>query len=494
MPKCVQRAAFWSLPAPCLCARMMIELPTFHMKRIFYTCLAAFAAAYTAPAAEDAASAAPAGDTPAAAAPSAEEQEKAPATEESADLSEEEVIASYRKRLEESDKEYATLKRPTKAMTSRYERHVADVNEHLKKMEDYRKVIEESEAKQKSILEQEYVFSIVPVEERTKYETEGSAELKKTIDLFSSKDDASQIRGLRAFEKQKETHQGLPAFKEAHSLYVKLIAKFEKKWNKALEAAKLSRDRMPGSRKDRLKEEEESRYESFARKMEAEGYNIEEEWFMPKMQNAVMLEKALGHVVRAKATVDRRLSNEDTGKVPEALNQFWKTMDEARDMMMQGKMDEAIAKISDDENYRYLLSLNRYLLPEELKDAIRKQSDDFRGEVRRRQSELRNVEREAGRAVSAFEREKSYLDTRMSSISESIAQDKDEEIRRAEEAAAREAELKAEQEREAQEAAEEEDDEDAAKKPKKKKKGSKKKAKAEEKPAEAAEAGATEES
>lgn len=435
----------------------------FFMKRILYTFLAALAAASTSPGVENS----PAAETAAAPATTAEEE-----TEASSD----DVIAAYRKQMAQTDQVFASLKSPSRLIQSRYPSHVEDVNTHLKKMEETKNLMEELAAKKQDIVASEYVFSIVLPEDRDKYEREGAELAKRVMSLLSAKQEASQIEGLRQFEVMRESYQGLPQYKEAYSLYQKTVSKLEKKWSGLREAMRRERQKWQQKRLDQQVEAETAQYEALARKMEAEDRNIDEDWFVPKVSNSVMLDRALDRVKRAKTSQQNRYAD-SAANVPELMRKFWSSMDDCKALMAEGKYDEAIDGMSNNETYRTILGLGRYNLPENYKEDIRKQYENMREEVRRRQNELRTVSRSEQNAASTFERESQYVNTRITNMAETLDNEKEEETRRAEEAAAREAEIKAEEERAAREAAaeEEEEEDEEEVKPKKKKKGSKKK-------------------
>lgn len=434
----------------------------FLMKRILYTFLAALAAAYTTPGVAET-------TDDAASTPSAAAEENA-AEEPSAN----DVIAASRKKLEQVDQAYASLKAPGRLIQSRYPSLMEDVNNHIKKMEEAKNEVDAQAAKKQDINAAEYVFSIVMPEDRDKYEREASELAKRVMTLLSAKQESSLIEGLRQFEIMRESYQGHPQYKEALSLYQKTINKLEKKWSALREAMRRERQKWQQKRLDQQVEAETIQYETLSRKMEADDRNIEEDWFVPKVSNSVMLDRALDRVKRAKSQQNRYADT--TVNVPELMQKFWATMDSYKALMSEGKLDEAVDGMTNNETYREILGLGRYCLPENYKEDIRKQYENMREEIRRRQNEMRAVARTETSAVSAFERESRYVETRISSMVEMIENEKEEEARREEEAA-RERELKEEEERAAREAAAEEDDEEDEEevKPKKKKKGSKKK-------------------
>lgn len=429
------------------------------MKRILYTFLTAFAAVYSAPGADDA---------PAATASAAV------ASEEEADdtADESKLIDTLHKRIEAVDKEFSELASPSESFSSRYKRFQDDASERMKKIEGYKQQADELVEKKRQIVTAEYEFTVIPPADRDLYEREGSEMVKKTRALLAGKSDADLVEGLQLFEKMSETHQGMPEYKELSSIYQRTLVKLEKKWDGIRSRIKKDRQKMTSSKVDKMVENETLMYERLAKKMDAAGKNIEEDWFAPQLTNTVMLDKALERLKRVKQTTVNR--GDEPVNVPELLRKYWEFMDSVRDTMVQGKLEDALNMFTQDDAYRSLNSVGRYSLPENLKEDIRKQYENLRSEMHKRQNNFRSAEREETRAISAFEREARSLESRIDRMHEDIGHEKEEEARRAEEAAeaaAREAERKAEEEREAAE----NDDEDVVK-PKKKKGKKKKKA------------------
>lgn len=463
------------------------------MKRLFYTCLAALAAAYTSSAAEETAAAPTTGDaaapaaaeTPEAKADGAQGGEDAAGEEEEASSTEGkdalEVMAAKNARL---DQVYASIEKPNRATRDRYSAHTKDYKERLEKIEGIRKQVEELTAKKQTLLSLPYEFSIVPEESRYVYEQEGEELAKKVYDALNSKSETTQLEGLRRYGALKESYQGLPRFKEVTNAYQKVVFRLDKKWNTLRDNIKKERAKWPHSKLDKLMESERTQYDALVRKMESSDLNIDEVWFLPRGNNSLMLEKALEHSRRAKQSLQNK-SVDVPNNVPQLLHDYWAYADGVRELMQSGNYEEASNKLSDDDSFRAVSSLSRYAMPEVYKDGIRKQQEDMRNELRRRKSEQTSLDREMQRATSSLEREMSNLDMRIDRVMESIEAAKEEEERRAAEAAEiaeREAAMKAEQERlDAEQAAEDEeaDEDEEPVKPKKKKKGSKKKSREE---------------
>lgn len=434
------------------------------------------AAVYAAPAAEEAEPAA-VQDAPVAEDRSEDEAGES-AAEEEKELTPEETLTVLRRKMEDINKAYAELTKPSRNITSMYTKLVEEAKERTGKMEDLKRQMEELTA-QLNAESEEYVFSVVPEDERFSYETEGNAMVKKVIAALSSKSETAQIEGLQNYEVVRDTYQGIPDFAQAYTLYQNVVAKYEKKWNSQLESIKRERQKWSSSRADQTNEGEQRQYDKLAAKMASEHRNIDDDWFLPKSGNALMLEQALTRARRAKSASQNKILSKDAD-IPTMLHQAWDDLEGARALLNENKLDEASNKMSEDESLRELMNAGRLLMPENVREGIRKQAEEMRTEIRKRKTDRQKMERDRVRANSSFARENTILGTRMTSMADMIETAKEAELRRAEEAAAREAELKEEQERLAAEAAEEaeeekaenaeKEDEPVQKKPKKKKK------------------------
>lgn len=449
------------------------------MKRIIYTCLAAIAAAYTAPAADEAPATPAAKEEPAAAdaaQPSPDAEANGEATE-NADVakvelkSDNQAIAALLDKNKKLDELYASIKKPDRRTRDHYSNHTNEVRERVAKLEGIVEKLKELESKRASFVGMGFEYTIVPREERDKYDREGGELAKKVLDALTSKSESAQVDGLRGYDALKESYQGHPRFKEVTAVYQKLVMKLDKRWTTQRENMRKERQKWAQAKQDKVLESENAQYQTLARRLEADDINIDETWFMPKMSNSVMLDKALDRTKRVKQSMQSR-SIEVTENVPKVIEEFWAAEDVICELMIKGEYEEALNKQGEDETYRAVNSLGRFALPEMHKDGIRKQHEELVRELRKRKNDCAVVERQILTTTNTFERELSNLESRIERVYENLEAAKEREVemeeqkaREAEEEAARAAE---EAEREAEEA-EEKPEKPAKKKSSKKK-------------------------
>lgn len=452
---------------------------------MLHTILAVFAVALTAQGADDKKAETPANETasagdtaaPAAETDAAKEGEEAEEKEQAAEAEENDetgvgVIRAKMKKLEEA---FAQLHKPNRFAISQHDKALEEAKNKLKSIEESQKKLDELKVRKENAISADYAFGVMPVENRDKYEREGGEMATKVASALKGKSEAERLTGLAQFEKLRETYQGLPQFKDVRALYLKTVNAFDKKWTGFAERLKKDRQKSANTngRNDKLLELEERQYEKLARKMEAAGGNIDEDFFLPVPTNARMLEKALARLKRSSQNSLNKVQ-ENVEDVVTLFKEYWTQMDTARERMLAGEYAEVLTILNESEPSQALCSVSHYVMPQEYKELIRKQNEELRNEVRRRQNELQNIEREEGREKNVIGRELTSITLRLDRAIESLVEEKALEVRREEEAAAEAAEEEARLAAEAAEAADDQEDEPAKPKKKSKKKKAKK--------------------
>lgn len=439
------------------------------MKRIinWVMCAAVFSAVGVLPGQDDAA-----------------EDEETSAETAAAELSAADQIKTMRERLEGVRKAYAELKEPRATLKSRMERNEEESKKRIKNMEEYMSKVAELDGKVRARYQEEYAFQVVPVEERTKYADEGGAKMKKAIALLSSKGKESDlIEGIVLFEQMRDSYQGIPRFKEASELFVRVLNRLERKWRNTKDRVERDRQKMSDSNRTKVLDMEESAFKRLEQKMQESGKSIDRDWFAPGSKYSGNL-RVLERMIQKAKTSSQASANrpvEHAGEVPDMLARYWAVVDDAVAKMRSSDTEAATRLLDENEDYRTLTSLPRNCVPETLKSSLREQHQKLRSEMTTRAREVASLTRERDRAKVNFERELRNMERSLERLQEDITLAKDDEARRAAEEAERQAEeaRRAEEERREAEAAEEDDDEEAdeeeapVEKPKKKKKSKK---------------------
>lgn len=401
------------------------------MKPILILCLTMCCATFAARGADDEAST---GADPAAA-------ESAATAETAAN-----VVSQLRQKLGAVEKMYGELKQPSPSVTSRYTRGKEEVEGRLKTLEEHQQTLKELESKVADTYAGVYVFEAFPVEDREKYEQDGEKLIQKALAGLSSKSESDQVEGIRRFEELRASYQGMTRYKETLELYTKVSGRLEKKWSSAKDSIEKARQKLSSSKVEKIRDSEAATMEKLENKMTNAGKDLNKEWFVPSMTNLAMLDKACQIARNSRQSGLNRLSDEaDKKPAPELLRAYWSRVDDVVNMMRSGRLEEAATMLDDSDVYTEIVSLGRYSMPDEYRDNLKKQHQELRNELRKRSSEFSKVQREKAREESTIERESRTVENRLDNLVETMEREKENEERKAEQAA-EEAARKAEEE------------------------------------------------
>ncbi|MCH5285097.1 MAG: hypothetical protein J1E42_05800 [Akkermansiaceae bacterium] len=363
-------------------------------------------------------------------------------------------------KLDELRKGYEELQAPSASVTSRLQRNVESVERSLKRLEELVGKIVELELKEHSVYAVEYQFSVIPMDQRTKYEEEVTAQLREVIKLLGGKE-SDQIRGFVKFEKLRETAQGVGAFKEASDLYNKAISRLERKWRSLKDKIEKDRAKMNTNKRAKAEEVEEAQVRRLEQKLSESGLDFNRDWFAPGGLQSVNLTVLDRVIQRAKQSMQSQYNRPvaEYGQVPEKLSVFWATMDEAVRALQAGNPEKASDLVDDNKALQELSSMHRCCMPDELKNNLRKEVQEFKSRIRSLSGEAKKLERDKMREMTSFEREQGSAERVLERMQEDLSNAREDAARRAEE----EAERKAAEEEARREAEEEEEEEEEVK-------------------------------
>lgn len=365
----------------------------------------------------------------------------------------------------------------TSAQKSRLERSNAEVERRFKSLEEQIAKYEEAEYNAGAVFRKEFDFATIPSFERTKFVDENDAQLKKIVSLLGGKE-ADQVEGIILFEKLRESHQGLPRFKDAAPLYVKCVTRLERKWRLSKERLERDRQKMNTNARNKATEVEDSQYSRLEQKLSAAGKDISRDWFVPGkyIGNVRVLDRL---IQRASNSLQSQFNTPvaEAGTLPDLLNAYWVKIDEAVQCLMVGNAEQAMQMVDSNDAYNALMALPHCCIPDDLKNDIRKQHQEVKTEIRNRSLESGRKERDKSYARSAIDRDLSAIERTVERLTDDLEAIKEEAARKAEEEAERKAEEEAAAAAEAEEAAAAENDEEDTPKPAKKKKSKKRSAK-----------------
>ena len=201
-----------------------------------------------------------------------------------------------------------------------------------------------------------------------------------------------------------------------------------------------ARKKYNSDKKAEADERDKKAFEKLKDELEEEGEHIAQVWYTPATRNLYMLRNAKTKVEDALRRNERTKKNEDIGTVTTLISNFWQTMDRARDMMVNGELDEAKELLDSDEDFKKIIRLHATLLPEEYKKPIRDQraalNDEIKDRINKRRTNQRSLDSKRAALNRLTESTLNQLETLETQIKDELETQKQE----AEEAAAEETE------------------------------------------------------
>lgn len=327
---------------------------------------------------------------------------------------------------------------------SRYDSTYASVERSMNKLLEDCAEIDAKQAEFEAISMKPFTYEIVNELSRNMYEVDGTTAYQAMITDMNQKKSSRKIGGLDKFEILRESYQGIPQYPEAHSWYIKTITALQKKWAKDIAKEEKKREKLNKNKRDEQDARDQAEFDKLAEILEKNEEHIAHVWFKPKAKNLVMLRAAkvkADDVLRRNEREKKSGEDEHIGKVPQLINNAWASMDKARELMVNGQLEEAKTEMDDNEDFKTLVRLHKNLLPDQYKNPLREQRTALYNELRDRISASRSLSRSLENKRSALIRQNDNLvkqiDRLNDIVDKEIADQKAaEEKRQAEEAAA----------------------------------------------------------
>ena len=382
------------------------------MKRSFciLPLLAFSMAAYAqdnAPATDAAAPAAETAATPDTAAPEAKEEEKIAdgnvAKREGEDKATDATLR-LRKKIENIDKQLSTLTSPSrpllntcKSATTRAERNLPSIDKMALEIADLQEKFNQAGSG-------DYQFEKVSMDERTQYVRDGEAAYKAMLVDMKEKKSKRKIGGLDKFEIMRERYQGIPEYTQAHDWYIKTLKKLEKTWKKQAAAEQLKRKNLLPAKNQAMQDADAAEMEKLAEKFRDGGEDIATVWYTPSPRNAAMLRNCINKVEDALRRNEKEPLDKQVGTVPTLLADCWAAMDNARNCMLTGNLEEADRILKEDASYKLILKLKNNLFPREYREPLVEQHGDMAKEVQKRMRDYKSLKSALERRTATMER------------------------------------------------------------------------------------------
>ncbi|HIX87975.1 MAG TPA: hypothetical protein H9976_02550 [Candidatus Akkermansia intestinavium] len=367
-----------------------------------------------------------AAETPAAQ-PGQNPQAQAPQTQPE----EESLVSRLRRLTEDVDARMATLKKPSRMLSSSHRRFKERAERDLKEIMETSGEVRDLNEKYSNTLTGPFEFT-VSAADRDKYVRDAQAAYQAMLTDMKENKGKRKVGGLDKFELLRDRYQGIPEYKEAFDTYLKTLKQLDNHWSKMYERETKRRERMNDKRQRTLEEADEEQYEKLAERFAKDKENIETIWYNPSPKNLKMLRNCTNKVKDAlRRNKDVKLEPE-VGKVPEMLAAFWSKMDEAREALIQGDFDRAGALLETDEVARGVTRLRNEIFPREYREPLTEQLRVMQREVTTRERNRNREKLALERKMTDLDRKvRSYearVDSMMASIEAELAQQIDEDV------------------------------------------------------------------
>ncbi len=348
-----------------------------------------------------------------------------PAAEEETASHTQNATLRLRAQLENAEKEYAELSKPSSMLAHSFERLKTSIGEKLDKLD--------ANALEVATLQQEYnragtgdfQFTIVTRDQREQYLRDGAAAYKAMVIDMQEKPGARKVGGIDKFELMRERYQGIPEYKSAYEWYVRTLKALDKKWKKMLEKEESRRKNLQAAKKSAMDEADQAEFEKLRQQFEADGEDIGSVWYNPRPRNMRMLRGACTKVYDALRRNAEAKLDPAVGTVPALLKQFWDTMDEARQLMISGQLDQANDKLKNDPSYDLIRRLKATIFPQDYREPMMAQRAALQKEILERQRTRRTVKTKLDRQASTLERSTGSVTAQINALVEMIRNEKD---------------------------------------------------------------------
>ncbi len=330
-----------------------------------------------------------------------------------------------REKLKNAEAAYAELRAPSKSLQSNARAAKQAIVRSLDKLDRQALAVAELQNEFNQAGSGEFAFEIVSDEQRTQYERDGKAAYEAMVIDMKEKPGARKVGGIDKYEIMRERYQGIPEYKEAHKWYGTTLQALNRKWTKMLANEEQRRKNAPAAKKSAMAEDDRKQMEQLRAHFEKEGEDIAAVWYNPLKRNLAMLTSANNKAKEALRRHEMSKLDPAVGPVPDLLHDFWKNMDEARRLMVQGDLEQAEEALKKDESLRKLTRLNRNIFPNEYRTPLTQQHQALEKEIRERQRKTDNVKRKLEREASALERAAHSAEAQIDALLEDIQREKD---------------------------------------------------------------------
>ena len=368
------------------------------------------------------------------------------------------VTLRLREKLQKIDTELAGIKNPSRTLLSICNNTKARVNAQLIPMDKLSLQVAELQVKFNAAGVADYQFSVTP-EEREQFLRDATAAYDAMVVDMKEKKSRRKVGGLGKFEILYERYQGAPEYKQAHEWYLRTLKDLQKRWTRMQAAEQKKRSKLPQLRVEAMNASDREEFDKMEAYFQKNGEEVAKVWYTPTSRNLKMLNNCVNKVNDYLRRNEYTKIGEEAGCVPELLTKFWNMMDEARDHLICGRLEEAEKRLRDDVSLQTLSRLRANTMPQEYRKPMLDEHRAMMNEIRKRSRDIRNLQHTLERNTNQLNRSISSAEAQINNALDAIEREKamqtddqsieivnEEEEKKKEEAAAKAAEQQKKQE------------------------------------------------
>ncbi len=291
---------------------------------------------------------------------------------------------SLKRKMDELEQRYKTMESPPQSLSRIYDRVSKVLDERMQSVEklsvEQQKLVEERAAK----LGSEFVFSIVPQDQRMKYVEDGKRVLKDATRILHGSTDAQQVDGINLFMKAREAYQGIEDYAKTKQSAAEALAKLSKKWNHIKNKLSKAREKLNAVALQKAEQMDARGMEKMEHSMEAAGKDIDRQLFVPVPNNLLMMDKACTTALMVSKSFDREQADKQ-GATEKILTAFWEKVDMICSEMQKGRLAEAESLLnSRSGELSDALNLQVPYMDQTERDKLNEQIQALRADLRER--------------------------------------------------------------------------------------------------------------
>lgn len=356
-------------------------------------------------------------------APPAPEFEDANLKQVSGEDKAKDVTLRLREKVQLIDKELAGIQKPSRTLTSICANTKTRVNQQLEEMDKLSLQVAELQVKFNAAGVAEYQFS-VPPDDRDKFLKDATAAYNAMVIDMKEKKSRRKVGGLDKFEILFERYQGAPEYKQAHAWYLQTLKDLQKRWTKMQAAEKKKRSKLPTQRAEAMNDSDNEEFEKMEAYFKRNGEEVAKVWYTPSSRNMKMLTNCINKVNDTLRRNDYAKLSEEAGCVPELLQRYWATMEEARNQLVCGNLEAAEKLLRDDESLQTISSLRANTMPQEYRKPMLDEHRAIMNEIRQRTRDIRSLQHSLERSTNQLNRAVSSAEAQINNALDAIEREK----------------------------------------------------------------------